>query len=275
MPDLPDNRMAVLNALTEGPEAWKSPQELAGMLGISAVEAEDLLCELDLAGLLEIWETDDGPLVMLSPLAAERLGVRLVEVGAAGTPRWALSGDPDPPLPRARKVCRDERAATLEFVVDTEPPPEVAAARGERAERAERAALAPQAGEVEKPATRTADDFPRPSLLIGLGLTPWPGPGVAQPAGCPACGGQTLGPQMYCLFCDRWGLDRLAFATSQPAAAPGTPAPPTAKPKPPRKVRWDQGEADRQKQRRKAKRKRRKQARLEAEAFLKAQAKSR
>jgi hypothetical protein len=55
------------------------------------------------------------------------------------------------------------------------------------------------------------DDWPLPSLLLGVGLTPWPGPGQEHDheTTCPVCGSRRLGPHMYCLYCDRWGLDRL------------------------------------------------------------------
>lgn len=257
--------MAVLNTLVEGKDVWMSPVTLATTLGLTSEQTEDLLCELDLGGWLELWETEDGPLVTLSPLAAERLGVRLVEVGVNATPRWACLGDPDPPAPRVKNVCRDARGATLEFVVDTSIPAEVAAIRGERAERVARAN--PVTPETQS--TLGFEDLPKPSMLIGIGLTPWPGPGSAHLPDCPACGGRALAPRMYCLFCDRWGLDRLAFANCQPIVPEGAvPAP--SKPKPLKKVRWDQAEVDRQKQRRKARRKKRQKERKEAEAFLRA-----
>ena len=37
---------------------------------------------------------------------------------------------------------------------------------------------------------------------------------------CPICGDRTLGPQMYCLYCDRWGLDFLVPMSQPPVAAP-------------------------------------------------------
>jgi hypothetical protein len=45
-------------------------------------------------------------------------------------------------------------------------------------------------------------------VLVGLSLTPWPGPSArsrGQP--CPACGGVALPRNAYCLWCDRSGSD--------------------------------------------------------------------
>jgi len=209
--DLPECWSAALEALLTAPVAWRTPAQVAGALGRGVEEATDLLCELDLAGWVAVWESPDGPVVTLSALAAARLSARLVEVGAAATPRWARAGDPDPPPVRPRHVCKNGRAASLEFVPDPEPPPEVALAR---------VCDPPRKPRDDPPLTTPrADDRPRPSAFLGLGLTPWPGPPRKPLGACPACGGRPLRPHVYCLYCDRWGLDR----PGEPPAAP-TPA---------------------------------------------------
>ncbi len=209
---LPDAWLVVLNVLLEGPTAWRAPSEIAEAIGRDVDETMDLLCELDVAGWLAIWETESGPQVTLSPVAAERLGARLVEIGPGETPRWARANEPDPPAPRAKNVCSRAEAAKLDFVEDPYLPIDEHADRGERIELHARAlADAP-------PRSGRAEELPRPTVLVGLSLSPWPGPGEIPGACCPACGGQTLRPQMYCLCCDRWGFDRW-LADVAPAAA--------------------------------------------------------
>lgn len=254
MVEMPDAWLPVMNALLDAPVAWRTPAQLAAAIGRGVDETNDLLCDLELAGWLVVWDAEPGPLVTLSPLAAARWGVRLVETGPGETPRWARAFDPDPPLPRAKHVCAHERAASLAFVVDPAPAPDLAA---ERSERAEALARSPDAADAAARSARP-EFLPRPSILIGLGLSPWPGPFAAPFALCPVCGGRTLPPQMYCLYCDRWGLDGLPAADSL-AVCPN-----------PQRVRSDRSEpdrleADRLRARRKAKRAKRHQARIESE----------
>lgn len=253
---LPDAWLLVLKVLIEAPVAWRSPSEIAAALAWREGETTDILCDLDLAGWLSVWETESGPLVTLSALAAERLEVRLVEVGAGGTPRWARAGDAEPPPPRSKNVCLSERAASLEYVSDPDLPPDVSAERGERAEAVARTFR----GAPSRPDRR--EEPPRPTVLVGLSLTPWPGPREPSDAACPACGGLTLGPQAYCLYCDRWGLDRLT-----PGRAPSPSAPPTpraVRPEPDRAAA-EKAQAERLRALRRSKRKGRHQARRDAD----------
>ena len=141
--------------------------------------------------------------VTLSVAAASRLGVRLVESGHDEVPRWARVGDPEPPVPRALGVFRGERAANLELVIDSSDTPEQAV---ERAEEASMLAGDP-VGQSGASLLRTS--LPGPTILVGTGLSPWPGPGLGRKAPCPSCGSKRLKPSMYCLYCDRWGLDHL------------------------------------------------------------------
>ncbi len=240
MPDLPDAWLTVINAVLDAPVAWRAPGEIASAIGRDSEETGDMLCELDLAGWLAIWHAEPGPLVTLSALAAGRLGARLVEVGPGQVPRWARAGEPDPPAPRAGHVCKAARGAALEFVHDPTPPPDVAAERGERAEARALAASG-------SPSFRhRPGDLPAPTVLIGLGLTPWPGPRRSDELACPACGGRALVPHAYCLYCDRWGLDRPADPDAAGRASPPRPTPD--------RVLIDRLEADRLRARRKARR---------------------
>jgi hypothetical protein len=196
MSDIPQSWKDVLLAMILGSVAWQTPADLADAIGNDPDATTDLLAELETSGWVEVWEQGEGVFVTFSPLGAERLGVRLVEVGPEELPRWGFVGDPEPPPPRAKGVAREARSAELLSVVDSSPDPVLAA------EIAEQAANADQCPPGTVP-------FPRPTLLIGQGLTPWPGPvdGDGAPSPCPACKGETLQPHMYCLYCDRWGLD--------------------------------------------------------------------
>ncbi len=196
MAELSEDQTRVLGALVAGPDAWSTPASLAQALGREESATTDLLADLDDGGWLAVWERDDSPtpLVTLSPLGADRLGVRLVESGPEELARWSSAGDPEPPTPRARHVCARGRGADLAFVPDPHPSPDQAAALADTPAR---------------PAGHNGRSWPYPTMLIGQGLTPWPGPspGPTPAAPCPACRDRRLVPHAYCLRCDRWGRD--------------------------------------------------------------------
>jgi len=247
MADLPETGIAVLNALIGAPLAWQTPAQVAASLGCELEPTLDLLCDLDVAGWLDVWEDQNGPSITLSPLAAERLSVRIVEVGPGETPRWAGSGDPDPPSLRSRSVLHTERGATLDYVVD----PMSAADFLSLQDPPDAADAVPQEG--SRGTSRYLYE-PWPTVLIGLGLTPWPGPGEFSKAECPACSGRTFRHSMYCLYCDRWGRDRPNVATPPTTRSKPTPsrenrAPECAK-------EDEQAQLERQRARRKSKRRR-------------------
>ncbi len=254
MADLPETGISVMNALIGAPLAWQTPAQVATALGCDLEETLDLLCDLDAAGWLDVWDDPRGLVVTLSPLAAERLCVRIVEVGPAETPRWAGSGDPDPPALRSRSVCASDRAAGLDFVVDPysfedflsqEDPPEPPA--------------------TSSNGSRTPFEF-RPTLLVGLGLTPWPGPAELSKPACPACSGQSFRTCMYCLYCDRWGQDRPpTIRLDGPSQTPPISQQTREFAK---KIQDDQAQLERQRARRKSKR-RRKRARTEPDRAVK------
>jgi hypothetical protein len=251
MVELSEIWSTVMNALIEGPVAWRSPADVASAVGLGEAETTDMLCELDVAGWVEVWDSIGGPLVTLSALAAERLAVRLVEFGPGETPRWARTGEPDPRRTRPKNVCSSDRAASLDYVLD---PNESHEADVERLESIEVRANTRRG----QPASQTqTEDLPRPTHLIGVGLTPWPGPSqnVEDLAKCPACGSRKLRPEMYCIYCDRWGLDGLLkpnLIARTDSARPG------------RQPVVESLQSEHERAKRKAKRKRRHQRQLEA-----------
>ena len=213
MVELTEDGMRIVEALVGGSVAWQSPDELASALDRGVDETNDLLATLDAGGWLSAWERERDVVVTLSVAAASKLGVRLVEVGQDEVPRWARRGDPEPPMPRASGVFRADRAAKLELVVDPSSTPEQLAERAEEA--LARSTIPPDPRE-----RACVEGLPVPTMLVGLGLTPWPGPGDGRKASCPSCRSRRLKPSMYCLYCDRWGLDHLL--RGEPAPRPGS-----------------------------------------------------
>ncbi len=237
----------VLDAVRGGPLAWRSPAEIAVALGWDLERTCDELAELHVAGWIEVWERDDGLVVTLSALAAERLGARLVENGRDDDPCWMAIGDPEPRPPRGRNVCRNEKCADFEFLMDPHPPPDLAAELSELEVASERETAGPR--------------LPVPTLLVGIGLTPWPGPEQGRSSPCPACGSAPLTPDAYCLRCDRWGRDGTLPEPPAPGPRPNRPrsSRPRNEPRPPR---LEEREARRRRER--DRRKRRRKARLTA-----------
>ena len=191
---------SILGVLRCAPARRQSPAEIAVRVPQPAETTADGLLALTEAGWLEIrHDPAAGPMVALSPLGAQRLGLRLAAAD-------------DPPPAALRPVAATAAQAVIEReAIDPSPGPLERAAWSERA--AAVAVAAPAARGRARRLWRVAvavEQLPRPSLLVGTDLVPWPGPDQVQPAAaCPACHGRRLGPQAYCLLCDRWGLDWL------------------------------------------------------------------
>jgi hypothetical protein len=244
--DLSDEGRRIVEALVKAPLAWQSPSELARAIGRDLEETTDLIAVLDADGWLSAWERQGDVVVTLSVAGASVLELRLVESGRDETPRWAQKGDPEPPALRASRVFRDDRAAALERVVDHSTTAEEAVEITEAIVRRHPIPANPQT----KPAI---ENLPGPTLLVGLGLTPWPGPDVARKASCPCCGSKRLAPSMYCLYCDRWGLDHLLLDETR------------AKPRAPIEPKDESRRRELERQTRQARRKSRRLAQAEAE----------
>ncbi|MGE3818700.1 MAG: hypothetical protein AB7I30_04645 [Isosphaeraceae bacterium] len=226
--ELTDESQALLQAMVQAPVCWLMPEWLARALNWGLEETTDRLSDLDAQGWIEVQEEEpDGvPRVMISALGAQRLGLKLAEVGLSGTVRWVGLGEPETSPPRAKHVSLGAQGADLASLPDPSPDPELAAIRGERAEAVERSlsdsSPRPRVG-------ARGETLPTPSMLLGMGLSPWPGPGQSPDPGatCPACGSRKLRPQAYCLYCDRWGLDRL-LGNAQGAPLVPLSSPPVA-----------------------------------------------
>jgi hypothetical protein len=204
---------AVLCAIGTGSAGWKRPAELAGALPGVTDQLFQVLRSLESRGLVELNDAGRGG-VSLSPLGAERLGVRIAEDGTAedGGFTWEpvrqRDGVDEPErLSGTRHTCHPPRP---EDFVDPSPGPaelveliELAELRESR----ERATIArvygPEAARLDRPP-------PRPSiLLMGHSLFAWseddPGQLARRRVCCRGCGNRRLRPSEYCLRCDRWG----------------------------------------------------------------------
>lgn len=177
-----------LDCLRRGPIAWRSPEELAIRLGWDIETTKDELAELDAQGWIDVWEREFDLVVTLSAWGAERLGLRLIELGRDECPRWVSVGDPDPPPVRIPPGTAG--IGRLDGIADPSPTPE-------------------QLMELaEAPPSSRHGKHRRPTIFVGLSLVPWPGPqSLATNGTCPGCESRPLRPDAYCLCCDRWGGD--------------------------------------------------------------------
>ncbi len=212
--DLSETCLRLLRALTAAPIAWQTPAQLASRIGGPREPAYDALADLDAAGWLDPWETGGEQYVTLTPHAAERLRVRLVPAGRSETLRWVPVDDPEP-CPRAPGRGQGDIDA-LDLIPDPAPGP---AAEVEAAERAERMLRR----NVDGSRVPSESWFPRPTILLGSGLTPWPGPRAEKGRTCPGCFSMPISERAYCLVCDRWGLDSLLSGSGANSARPGRP----------------------------------------------------
>lgn len=185
----------ILHAIVRGVRAWSTPAELARATGLEVDTTLDQVADLDQAGWVACWDRPDGPVVTLTPLAAERLGVRILEVGRDLMPRWDR--------PEVWTVDRPVRASVDRGRPETHWPDRIDPGPGP----AEQAIAAEELLATTGPRRGDIDTSPRLSVLIAASLTPWPGPTAAASC-CPGCGGRPLRAWEYCLYCDRWGLDR-------------------------------------------------------------------
>jgi hypothetical protein len=213
--EITDPGRDLLRAIVSAPLGWQTPVEISALLGLDLDRTSEALADLDAGGWLASWETERALYVTLTPHAAERLRVRLVQVGRSEVMRWRSLDEPEPPAPHVSTVSSG-RADFLDLIADPAPGPEAEAIGAEHAQRLA-ATKAAEGGEAWLAL------LPRPTILLGLGLTPWPGPRPAAGRPCPGCNARELSMRSYCLVCDRWGLDHLLVAARGRAFRPAGP----------------------------------------------------
>lgn len=97
--------LGLLPAIARGQRAWSTPEALAMQVRAEADQVLDELASLDAAGWIDVWELPEAIAVTLTPLAASRLLVEIVEVGPEERPRFRSVYDRRPL--RALKVPAD------------------------------------------------------------------------------------------------------------------------------------------------------------------------
>jgi hypothetical protein len=228
MVPIPENWKKVLDFLVKAPVAWQSAEDIAQALLWNVEETNDLLCDMDIAGWISVWDIEPRPLITLSTLAAHHYRVILVELGPDEVPRWSLRGEPAPVPPKAKFVSPSERHARQDKALDPNLSPDLLMEQAE--DQAQRATRYRQF----LAATCRVEDLPHPCHFLGQSLTPWPGPPQSnRPERCPVCAGRPLQPHVYCLYCNRWGLDDVLMKLvalsenprrgSAPSSQPATP----------------------------------------------------
>ena len=115
----------VLKALAAGELAWRRSAEVAFAMGWGPASAEVVLEALEHEGLVERWAVEwrPDPWWTLTPLAAELLGLVLVESGPAELPRWQAATDPLPPVHQPRQVVGQTVDSDLFARCGLIPPP--------------------------------------------------------------------------------------------------------------------------------------------------------
>lgn len=210
----------VLGAIVDAPRSWSNIDELVDMLALTREHVqEELRGEIE-AGHVETWSRDDGLIYYtLTPLAALRLRVELVDDGFGRRQRWARHDRRRRPRAATLGPLEDPAAD----LVDDSPGP---------------AELAELADEIRaarwKPGRRpSVDRLPKPTRVLDFTPGPWherparvARPGrrrrrqpLEDPTQCSLCNGAPLDATTYCLCCGRWGLDAAASRIRRAEAA--------------------------------------------------------
>jgi hypothetical protein len=201
--------VAITSALIDGPGAWQTPRQIAASIGADVEETLDALADLDAAGLVSVWAEHAPLVVTLSPLAAQRLGVTLVETRQAEIFHW--SRDAVSARSRRRPSARQLRQleAHERALNEIEDPSQSIDLVVESIDREELIRRRRQL----KPRIR---EMPRPSILLtGHPLIPWDEwphrirhRVNCRPKVCPVCRDRPLSRSTLCLSCGNWGWDR-------------------------------------------------------------------
>jgi hypothetical protein len=177
---------------------------IADRIGLTLDEVDDAVADLGEVGLVSAWDPGGGPSATLTPLAARRLGLKLRRFEGRDGNEFMPVGRPDP-LERQRRrktIAASTLGIDLDRLPGDAPRPDMIVEAAEAIE-----ALAPRrAGRESDDAAR---QLPRPPVMLE-GCRPWPEGWPGHPGydgRCPACRGSKLSAAVYCLVCDRWGLD--------------------------------------------------------------------
>jgi hypothetical protein len=235
----PDSLPPLVQALLDAPRAWLTPAQFAQLVEQDESYVTDALCDLDVAGWLDISEGRDGPLVTFSYRAMVDLELEIIE--HAHEFRWVRRrrGRPGPPL----------EGSPLDLVVDRDLGPADTAIYHEalmllqarRQERRRRRGLPLRPEDAAYPTIllmghglwhwHERDKGKRPSRICRhcevvrkrhRFLKPWcehcgrnmrPAPRLDV---CTGCKSRPISDSTLCLKCNRWGWDEL---TSKAQAA--------------------------------------------------------
>jgi hypothetical protein len=210
---------SLLKILAELPTATPTIEELVEASGIARSAFDDACAEADMAGLVSSWEDHpDGAVIMLSPLAADRMGLRLVEADGGLECiafRWVPKNEPESKSDRlCRPLHKQIQATTIDGEAGFDYLDTVEDDRAvDPAERIERAENVEEAIHAPRPANPKGRAVPRESIastwrVQPIGLRPQCN-GPVEPEGqpCRGCGGRSIGIGEVCVICLRSGLD--------------------------------------------------------------------
>jgi hypothetical protein len=206
---------AVLGAIVDGATACSAITDIAEVLACDDDSVSEVLCELEVNGLVERWAQASGLTYTLSALAAEGLRVHIVEHGLAARARWERI--------RERRGHRRTRGRPSEDAA-------LARAIDPATSSAEAAEAADEAEHWRPKGPLKVDQLPRPTILLTGADTDWGETDASgrtqpiraarrKPGPCSACHGRPLRASTYCLRCRRWGLDGLIAAHRRAKAA--------------------------------------------------------
>ena len=193
------------------PTAAPTLDEVIAETGWDGDGLNEVLEHADATGLVEPWDSPTGLRVALTALAAEVLGLRIVEDEEQGglSCHWEPVGTPGPvvrPLP-ARKMIPASVAAGAEGGDYLDQFPDSAALEPfELVDFADRCSSTLEARERASRVATGGEPMFRPIHIAGLGR-PWRTSGAEEV--CSGCEGGPLSFFGYCSKCDRCGFDHL------------------------------------------------------------------
>lgn len=189
-------RASVCDAIVRAPAGWLDLDSVVRRSSLDRETALDTLAELHLSGWIELEEREghDAPVLSLTPLGADSLGVVVYSRGEAFG--WRAASSPAK-RDRVRRQSHVTGFPSDDFesrIADEQPSPLEALVIAERP-------MPPD----PYPHLNAPGEPPHPGVILGLRL-PWPAawaPGEV----CPGCGSAHLPPSHYCAICHAWGRE--------------------------------------------------------------------